>query len=273
MDANKDSYNSFLASLGVDRLNQLVAEKKEVARINTDEFVFSNVYESARRNIRLPATNFNYTLFSSQSAGKEVILTYRDGTPYLQKFTTEKGNVYLCSAAMNEEVNDLVRNAEVFVPMLYKMALSSGARASLSYTIGEDDVVALSSLSGATAERYQMAGPTEFIPAVTTTGQIGYLDVRDQISSAGYYDLKLEDEVIESLSFNYNRQESDVQYGDISRVASNISSTAEVLSEVALADLSGYISERNDGVRLWRWCLILALLFLLLEIGLIRLWK
>ncbi len=273
VNANKGDYNNLLGALKTDRLGALQTGKKDVARINTDEFVFSEVYLSTRRNIRLPSSNSNYQLTSASNIGKERLLSYRDGSPFLQKFTIEKGNVYLCVAPMSDAQNDLVRNAEVFVPMLYKMALSAGTRSPLFYTIGEDDVIPLSTLADASSERYVIKGKTEFIPAITSAGQVGYMDIRGQVEEQGFYNLTLEDKTIESLSFNYNRQESDVSYGSMSDIASRMGDHVEVLDNVALANLSGYISEKNDGIRLWRWCLIGALLFLLLEIGLIRLWK
>ncbi len=273
INANKSSYNNLLGALKTDRLGEVQNGKKDVSRLNTDEFIFNEVYISSKRNIRLPATSINYNLISSQSSGKERLMTYRDGSPYLQKFTLEKGNVYLCASAMNDNANDLVRNAEVFVPMLYKMALSAGVRAPLAYTIGVDDVIPFNSLAGAISERYVIKGPTEFIPGITSSGQLGYMDIRGQVTKSGFYDLTLEDEKVEALAFNYDRKESDVTYGELANVATQLGSQAKVLDNVAMADLSGYIAERNDGVRLWRWCLGLALLFLLLEILLIRIWK
>ena len=157
--------------------------------------------------------------------------------------------------------------------MLYKMAVSKGTRQPLFYTIGQDDVIALPSLASASAERYEMKGPSEFIPGVTASSQVGYLDVREQIEESGFYDLYLEDEQIDGLAFNYDRTESDVTYSDMASVASDISANAEVLDKIALANLGSFISDKRDGVSLWRWCLLLALLFLLLEIGLIRLMK
>lgn len=271
--ANINSYNNLLGQLGVDRLREIEEKEREVFRINTDEFIFNNVYENRRRNIRLPKTKRNFALSSQQSAGKESLLRYRDGSPFLQKFNVEKGNVYLCSAAMNENTNDLVINAEVFVPMLYKMALSIGSRKPLSYTIGKDDVISSSSLGGASAEQYLIKGTTEFIPAISSSGNTGFMDIRGQISTAGFYDLTAEDKLVETLAFNYDRKESEVSYGEIKNIAAQIGPDVKIIDDVVLADLSGYISERQEGTRLWRWCLILALLFLLLEIGLIRLWK
>lgn len=271
--ANANSYNSLLGSMGTDRLGQLLVEKREVGSINQSEFVFNNVYQSRKKNIRLPITARNYKMISQQSSGKERLLTYRDGQPFLQKFIVNKGHVYLCAAPLDGSSSDLVSNAEVFVPMLYKMALSTGFRAPLAYTIGQQDLISLTSVNGPVAERYTMKGPNEFIPAVSTIGNNNVMDVRNQIKESGQYSLNLEDRAIETFAFNYDRTESEVTYGDLNTIGAQMSDKVEILNDVAMANISDFISQRTEGIKLWRWCLILGLLFLLLETALIRFWK
>ncbi len=272
--ANLQSYNDFFSKMSIDRLVALEeTEKKDVGRINTQEFIFKDVYESTRGNIRLPATARNYTLSSVQASGKEWLLRYRDGSPYLQKFNLDKGTIFLCTSPLDPNSNDLVSNAEVFVPMLYKMALSSGSKARLFYTIGVDDVIALDQMSDLLGERYTIDGPAQFIPALTPSQKTIYMDIRGQISEEGVYQLMQENEEVSRFAFNYDRKESDVVYSDMNTILDNIGPNTEMLSDVALADLSTYISEKNEGIHLWRWCLMGALLFLLIETALIRLWK
>ena len=270
INANLTSYNSLLGALKVDRLGALQKKKKETSRLNTQSYIFSEVYLQTNRNLRLPSSAANFPLLTSQTQSRERLLSYRDGSPYLTRYTNELGNVYLCSAPLGINNNDLVSQAEIFVPMLYKMAVSKGTRQALFYTIGSDDVIALPSLASASADKYLMRGRSEFIPGVTSTSQVGYLDVRGQISEAGFYDLLVDDKQVDGLAFNHDRTESDVTYTDMEDLASNISANAEILNKVALADLGGFISQKQEGIQLWRWCLILALLFLLIEIGLIR---
>ncbi len=270
LNANLTSYNAMLSTLRVDKLGAQQKAKKETSQLNTQSYIFSEVYLQTNRSLRLPSSEVNYPLQTSQTQSRERLLRYRDGSPYMTRYTKELGNVYLCSAPLNVNTNDLVRQAEIFVPMLYKMAVSKGTRQPLFYVIGNDDVIALPSLASASAERYLMRGRSEFIPGVTATSQLGYLDVRGQISEAGFYDLLVDDKKVDGLAFNHDRTESDVTYTDMAGLAENISTKAEIIDKVALANLGGFITEKQEGIQLWRWCLILALLFLLIEIGLIR---
>jgi len=51
--ANVESYNSFLNALRTNTLTNYQQLQKSVSEINTDEFVFSDVYEYVGRNIKL----------------------------------------------------------------------------------------------------------------------------------------------------------------------------------------------------------------------------
>lgn len=272
-NANVNSYNQLLAELNSDRLNKLVSELGDISEINTEEFIFSDVYETVKRNIRLPQTQQNYELTKNQSSIRDVLMRYRNGDPYLSKYQSGKGNVYLSSAPLSEKSNNLVTSAEVFVPMLYKMSLSSGIKKPLYYTIGRDNLLEFKKLETTETGNYKIKGLGEFIPGVIKNSSGTLLDIRDQVKESAIYDLSLNDQLISKLAFNYDRLESDVRYGDLDEIIKSIGPNAALIDDVAMADLSGFIKEKNQGISLWRWCLWLALLFLLIEILLLRFWK
>ncbi len=273
VNAQVSGYNSLLAQLNVDRLASLQDKAGEVSTINAEEFVFNDVFQSTRRNIRLPKTKKNWTFSGSGANTREYLLRYRNGTSFMSKYSVERGNVYLCAAPLLSEFNDLVVNAEIWVPMLYKMALSSGIRKPLYYSIGEDGIITSSNIPQSNVGGYLMQGPSEFIPGVSNHGGENYIDLRDQIRSAGQYSLTLNEEKLQTLSFNYNKIESDISYRDVESINQELGGKANVISNVVSADLSNIILERRHGTSLWRWCLIFALLMLLVETTLIRFWK
>ena len=47
----------------------------------------------------------------------------------------------------------------------------------------------------------------------------------------------------------------------------------DVIVASAKADFKEIIGERSRGIILWKWCLIIALIFLLAEVLLLRFWK
>lgn len=276
-NANVSTYKSFLSAFPANELTIFEQIDREVGGINTEEFVFKDVFENKRANMKLPATKANYKMSNFGSRGEEQLLTYRDGTAYLSKYQSEQGNLYLCAAPLSEQYNNLIRNGEIFIPMLYKMAISSGKYRPIAYTIGRDEVIQVDNkISGSGAETvYKLKGRAEeFIPEQRIVGSKVFLGIDNQVEAAGFYNLFLNpDEILEKFGFNFDRKESNLKYYTEDDLAGIATTKMSIISEKANADFGVAIEERSRGVVLWKWCLVLALLFLAVEILLLRFWK
>jgi hypothetical protein len=75
------------------------------------------------------------------------------------------------------------------------------------------------------------------------------------------------------FAFNYDRKESALDYVDAEQLLEGLPDHFSVLQEAAEANFNRVVDEQNRGIVLWRWCLVFALLFLGLEVLLLRLWK
>jgi hypothetical protein len=274
LNSNLRSINDFLNIVQSNTLERLTTAQKQVSDLNKEEFIFSDVFESQNRNITLPVSQQSFELTTFQSKSEEPILRYRDGSSYLGKYQRGKGHFYLCSAPLQEDKNNLVRNAEIFVPMLYKMAVSTGVRKNISYVIGKDYNIETDKIIEEGDIVYKIEGPEEFIPGQYKSAGQTLLNVSDQLKTEGFYNLVLNQEQVSILAFNYDRKESDMAYYSLDELKSLVSNTnITVFDNIATADFTNIIGESEKGVVLWRWCIILALIFLGLEILLLRLWK
>lgn len=272
IDADLPTYNGFFNNLGASPLNKLEKVEKVVAEINTRDFVFSDVYESINANLRLPVTKANYTFIKSGIS--QNLLTYRDGSPFLIKSVKGEGLLFVCASPLNNEYNNLVSNAEVFVPMIYKMALAKNNASKLAYFIGKDKLIEVENKKETGETVYKLKGQTEFIPAQLSLGKKVILDVKNQIINDGFYDLILDKEPLEKLAFNYNRNESNLDLFNKEELSDLVKSDAvNILDFDGQEGINEFIGEKDQGIVLWKWFLIAALLFLLMEILLIRLLK
>ena len=273
-NADLTAYNTALTRLGVDRLDAFTEQSREVTGINRQEFIFRDVFRNRARALRLPVSTGNFPL-ARGGRNREALLTYRDGSVALAKYRRGQGNVYLSSAPLDPEINNLALNAEIFIPMLYKMGISSGKRRRAAYTIGQDEVIS-TPRRGATADIvYKLRGKNgEFIPEQRAVDNRVLLTVSNQVPEAGVYDLVLGDEVVDAFAFNYDRKEADLTYlegeelaalGDIANV--------DILDADNSAAFLGEIRERNEGTPLWRYFIWAALLFFLAEVLLLRFWR
>jgi hypothetical protein len=278
-DADLNSYRSFLQNFQANQIASFAKAEKKVSVINTDEFVFKDVFENKSANLALPATTGSFALSRSGTSTEEQLLSYRDGTSYLSKFKTGQGNLYLCAAPLSETYNNLVRNSEIFVPLLFKTTISSARSRSIAYTMGRDELIEADlHLTGPAEKPFRLkSAKEEFIPEQRIVASKLALTVNKRLGQAGIYDLVQDgDEVLAKFAFNYDRTESDprcLTSSELEAIAAQNPRQYALLSTNTEANLSNVIGEKNQGVSLWRWGLVLALIFLALEVLILRLWQ
>ena len=276
-NADINSYNQFLSMSGANTLVSALNDSKEVANINTGEFVFSDVFENNNRNLKLPTVNLSYLISTVSSIQpSENIMSFRDGNAFINKYRVEEGILYLCASPLDETKNDLVRQAEIFVPMTYRMAISRTNPEIISYKIGGDKFVEMENKAGAGGDiTYKITGKKEFIPGQRNLGKKMILDVSNQIIEGGLYDAVLNDQKVKTLAFNFDRAESDLSFYSNSELADQIKTNPAmtVISQEQQAGINVAISEKDQGIVLWRWFLWAAIAFLLVEALLIRFLK
>ncbi len=279
---NTAAYNAFLSSIPANELQAFEQTERNVADVNTEEFVFKDVFENKSANLKLPVTKGNFKLSTMASRGEEKLLTYRDGSTFLGKFKSGQGILYLCAAPLNTDVNNLANSGEIFIPMLYKMAISSARKRPIAYTIGRDETIETDNLVKGGESVYKMKGGNkegdqvseEFIPQQRIVASKVFIGLQNQIFEAGYYDLFLNaDSTLSKFAFNYDRRESDLSYLSESALSEKAGNNISVLTGNASASLEELVSDRSKGIVLWKWCIIIALLALAVEVLLLRFWK
>jgi len=281
-NADLNSYNTLLQNFEGGPLGGFEPTQRQASQINTEEFVFRDVFLNKSANLRLPTTQGNFRLAPNRG---EYILTYRDGSALLAKFTQGAGALYCCAAPLNEQTNDLVRNGEIFVPMVFRMAIAGSKGRQIAYTIGRDEVLEAQhhpAASGETVYKLRSTNETagteasgsEFIPEQRILGSKVLLTPGTQVRDAGWYRLGLQgDTTLAEYAFNYDRKESDLRYRTDDALTNGLPKNIKVLNENAEANFTQVVGEQSQGIVLWRWCVIFALLFLALEVLFLRLWK
>jgi len=290
--ADLDSYNAFLQNFAAGNLGAYEPTPRQTSQVNTEEFVFRDVFLNKSANLRLPNTQGNFKIAPARG---EQILTYRDGSSMLSKFPQGEGALYFCAAPLNEQVSDLVRNGEIFVPMLFKMAIAGTKGRQIAYTIGKDEVLEAKHKVSARGEtNYKLrlvtqigggknegdngqqpsANSQEFIPEQRILGSKVLLTPGTQVRDAGWYQLHLQsDSTLAEFAFNYDRKESDLAFKTDESLAEGLPKNMKVLATNVEANFSQVVNEQERGIVLWRWCVVFALLFLALEVLFLRLWK
>lgn len=270
--ADLASYSLFFNNLQSNNLNAFENSPREVSILNMEEFIFKDVFSNKNANFKLPTSTGNYRLTNRNG---ENIMTYRDGSSFLTKNKIGQGHLYLCAAPLDDKYSTLARSGEVFVPMLYKMAISSAKEWKVGYTIGKDDFIEADSKGIAGEKAYKMKGAKEeFIPEQRIVAAKAILGVKEGIKEAGFYNLFTRpDSVLYKFGFNFDRRESVLSYFDSKALKDFTNNKISIFDETAEANFTAVVGEKNQGISLWRWCIILALLFLAAEVLILRFWK
>lgn len=273
-DASVNSLNQFFDKLSTPKITQWETTENTVYGINTDEFVFSKVYLKKKANADLPKVTGQFRFGGASSKAGETLLSYRNGSAFVTKYHRDEGHLYVCAAPLDRRYSELVEYAEVFVPMIYKMTFAQGSEQSLAYQIGKTNQIKVSTTSSNAESVISLKGDqAEYIPQQTNQGAVTELVVKDEISEAGFYTIANGDKTIKSVAFNYNRIESNPAVFSQSDLADQYSSAFTIYDNQETTEFLAKLKEKEEGVFLWKWCLIFALIFLAIETLILRYWR
>jgi hypothetical protein len=260
---------NLLQTLGTDVPEQVITQEGKVS-INIEHPLFAGVFEQIPRMVDYPVVK-KYIRYSNLSqTTKQSILELPGNGNFLSQYKLGLGNVYLCAVPLNEEASNFVRHS-IFVPIMYQAALLSLHDNRLFYTLGRDRLLEINKVTLASNQTLKLKkGNFEAIPDVQQNENSSRLFVADQIREEGNYEIRKADSIIARVAFNDDRSESDLSYADNSDLNAKFPGSKIEIFSPGSSSLQNDIRAVNFGLQLWKTCLILALLFLAVEILLIR---
>ena len=261
---NAASYQSLL---GLNIQTPLIISPKE--KLNAPDFrnpFFENVFEEKSSAIEMPTG----TRLMDWGQDVSAILKFRDGSPFLSKTS----RAFVISCPLQNELTDFHQHA-LFVPVMYKMAALAKKDLQRPYYYLSENVISIPSDSIAPEAPIKLVGAKEVIPTQRFVGGRILMDVPKFAMNPGVAYITTKKDSLGLLAFNLNKDESrmevmtDAEINKLATAKENVS----VFKPGNREAFSSEIKARYLGEPLWKYCLMLALLFILAEILLIRLWK
>ena len=270
---NFDSYREFLSLLSVNYFTQLDTSRNKIKDINLKHPIFNNVFnEKPEGNLNLPIISSHYLISNGRTAFKNDILILKDGSPFLTEYKVGKGNVYLNTVSLNKESSNFSNHA-LFVPTLYNIALLSQKNHPLFHTIGKNSTIDVNRNEKDVV--YHIKNNTlDIIPRVRNTNNTSTIFVNTGIQLADNYIIENNKTKL-GLAYNYNRSESKLSYlssNEIDDIISSNSINAKYI-DLTTGNMQTALSDLSIGKKYWKYCIILALLFLAVETVLIKIFK
>lgn len=248
-----NSYNSFLDIENL-KFNSLSSNEKKITDINFDHPIFDEAFERRVENFQYPKVNQHYKI-NNQA---KTLLTFEDDKPFL----FQKQQLFVFTAAIGSE-NSNFTNSPLIVPTIFGIGKSSYKLPKLYYNLSQKSELDLKySLKNEEVVKITRENKT-FIPFQNKQNSKLKIILEDLPIKAGHYALHDKSDTLLYLSFNYDRNESNLYYPKI-----------ENFNSIAVFDsIKASLESLKSGVNvneLWKWFVIFALIFLALEMLILK---
>lgn len=252
-----NSYNSFLAMMNIGVFSEALQQEKKITKIVFSHPLFQGVFEKEVVNFQYPKVNSIYGIKTTAAPA----LIFEDSRPFL----LQKNKTYLFTAAIDTENSNFI-NSPLVVPTIYNMGLQSLPLPNLYYVIGDQNTFGVPVQLGPDQILAMKDSISQFIPRQQTKANHVLITTIDEPKKAGSYELVRDNEVLQTVSYNYSRNESKLNY-------LNAADWEGANLHNSINDLFDSLSEANAINSFWKWFVIFALFFLLCEMLILKFLK
>ncbi len=274
LDMDVTTFNTFLQKNNASTYGSLIKSKRNVTEIDTRNSIFDNVFEKIPNNLALPYADQSFAIESFSRTSTDPILIFADNKPMFAVSAVDNGAIFLSAVPFNREITDLPVQGGLFVPLMYKIALNTQKGAELFSTIGETKWIDLKGieLDGDQTLKVKSA-INEFIPEIRKAGNTTAINLSAYTNEAGIYNIipgsaSLSEQL---LALNYDRSESDLRFYSTDVLKEMYNAPNFNIMDDIERDFTNVVAQMNEGIPLWKFCIIFVLIFLAAEIALIRL--
>ena len=263
MNSKIDMYNNLLRVLKVGSISGILTNPLAINKINFSHPLLSGVFEKEIKNFQYPTVQSKYDSNLSRSSS---ILDFENGTSFVSQSNIENGTIYWFSASLTTE-NSNFKNSPLIVPIFYNFGLFSHKPTELYYTIGRNNNIEIDASVKKDEVLHLKNEKEDYIPLQQILNKKVIINTSSNPSISGFSEVRNNDQKIDILAYNYDRTESDLTYADLNQFvpkASNVSLNDSVDSVFTA------ISDKIRVTQLWQVFLALSLMFLLIEILLLK---
>ncbi|SDK01852.1 BatA domain-containing protein [Flavobacterium noncentrifugens] len=260
-ESSVSNINSLLANFGAMQFKSLQTTQKMVTKINFSHPLFGSVFEKKTENFQYPNTKTSFVINSNAPAA----LSYEDQSAFLSSLQNAVSSVYVFSAAI-DKMNSNFQNSPLIVPTFYNMAQSGMKSGVNAITIGESKPFVVDALLSKDEIVSVKNGDEKFIPVQQILNNKVKLTFGDYPETAGNFGIFKQDELVKNISFNYARTESDLSQ-------TNEDAAADFKQAETIDSVFTTLQTNRTDNQIWKWFVILTLLFLATELFIQKLVK
>ena len=275
---NYASLNSFLELFAIGKFEGSTDCNIKLYGIDYKNNLFRNVFSKEEKQGSLPNMELTHKLNMFSRASFSSVLTLENSAPVLVAGDYGNGKLYVFASPIDNVNADFAKSV-VFSPAMYNMAMNSQLANSLYATINTETIAQARVDSyeiGNTYNIYVTKGESYLVDVRYNSGLLNVF-MPSSLKSAGVYGLCENEDTISLLALNYNRNESMQDYlSEEELEAMNTQKFSGRASIFRFDDVEQTFSdfkEISEGKPLWKYFVLLALLFILCEVLIIKFMK
>lgn len=275
---NYASLNSFLELFAIGKFEGLTQHDTKLYGIDYKNNLYRNVFSKEEKQGSLPNMEFTHKLNMFSRASFSSVLTLENSAPVLVAGDYGNGKLYVFASPIDNVNADFAKSV-VFSPAMYNMAMNSQLANSLYATINTETIAQARVDSYEIGNTYNIYVAKDESYLVDVRYNSGLLNVFMPVNlkSAGVYGLSENNDTIALLALNYNRNESMQDYlSEEELEAMNTQRFSGRASIFRFDDVEQTFSDFkaiSEGKALWKYFVLLALLFIICEVLIIKFMK
>lgn len=255
LDGNIDDYNG-LFDLPILQKNAVISEQK-ITTINFEHPIYKTVFETSINNFQFPKVKSYLPLKTTSNT----LLKLQNEVPFLAQYA----NAFVFSSNISSGDSNFI-NSPLVVPTFYSIAKSSYQLPKTQYTIGKKNSIELNYNINKDEVLQLTNNETSFIPLQNKQHSKLQIITDDLPERAGHYALHYKTDTLQVLSYNYDRNESILKYLNIEDLSTDFNTESV---ESSLNSIKSSVKIKS----IWKWFVIFALVFLALEMLILKFFK
>ncbi|MEM7381213.1 MAG: hypothetical protein AAF361_08435, partial [Bacteroidota bacterium] len=250
LNADLNSYNAVLRNFYATSFVARSDTEQNLTSISFAHPIYNKAFVKEVSNFQYPLVKSHYTVRSAAPSA----LRLQSGDAFL----LGSDSIYLFTAALNG-TNSNFKGSPLIVPTFYSIGIGSLKLPQLYYEMDQINQIDLPVTVGSDRILSVSRDNYEFIPRQQSFSNKTSMVFEEDPKEDGIYDIKEGADVHSRISFNYSRNESDLAY-------MNTDSLEVGKRGNTVENLLRQIEKENEVSSLWKWFVILALIFILTEV-------
>jgi hypothetical protein len=273
-----ESYNTAFQNLQLPQITKLDTVNTKTQSINFEQGLYEGVFDKIDQRMDLPKVFEHFEFTKTTNSNSQSIVLLQNGQFLISLNQLGSGKIYLFSIPSDESCSNLLKHA-LFVPTLIKMSILSLKPSPVYYKTAINEAIVLNTNSNFSDKPLHIIKDdkkVDVIPEHRLLNNATSIFTQNQITEAGHYEVFENTSSLKDLAFNFDRKESDMIFmtkDDLQKQIDEKGLKNMQIIEPNEKTLTNALQEVNDGKKLWKLFLILALIFLASEILIIRLFK